>query len=413
MGNILGKIIDCTKLKICQKNYNNVLVRLNKKINNNEPLNVVFIVSENQKWGYQSLYDLFKDDKHFKPLVLINLHRDIHKRKIKRKPNISENVEFFKQKGLDFELLYEDKKYKNLFDFNPDIVFYDQQWGLIRKYKPFRVSKYALCCFIPYGFSILAYKGVYNKRFHRYLFKYFIMNKDDISRVEGYQKGNSNNCELVGYSKLDTYINDNNIDKSKLWKNPDNKKIIYSPHHSFAPDSLKMATFNKNGRFILDYAKNNPDTSWVFKPHPCFYSSVLKNKIMTKKELDDYYGEWAKIGKVYEQGDYFDIFKTSDLMITDCCSFLGEYYPTLKPLIRLSRADSTPLNSTGEKIVDNYYEVFDNEELIKIIDKIIKKNEDEKFEKRKELFNKFINSEISTAQKIKDSLLNSINGVKI
>ena len=66
-----------------------------------------------------------------------------------------------------------------------------------------------------------------------------------------------------------------------------------------------------------------------------------------------------------------------------------------------------------KKIVDNYYEVFDNDELNKIIDKIIKKNEDEKFEKRKELAEKLFNSEISTAQKIKDSLLNSINGVKI
>ena len=408
MENILGKILDCTKLKICQKNYNNVLFRLSKKINNNEPLNVVFIVSENQKWGYQSLYDLFKNDKLFKPLILINLHRDIHKRKIKRKLNISENVEFFKQKGLDLDLLYEDKKYKNLFAFNPDIVFYDQQWGLVTKYKPFNVSKYALTCFVPYGFSMLNYKGDYNNHFHRYLFKYFIPYESNIKRFESYRKGNSYNCEVVGYPKFDSYNDEKTIDLTLYWKIPQNKKIIYAPHHSFAKNSLKMATFDKNGKFILEYAKSHPETTWIFKPHPCFYSSVIKNKVMTKQELDNYYSEWSKIGKVYKSGDYLEIFKTSDLMVTDCCSFLGEYLPTLKPLIRLSRTDSTPLNSTGREIVDNYYEVFNNKELNEMLNKIVKITEDEKSQTRKECCEKLFKSNAFIAEKIINIILNSI-----
>jgi len=50
---------------------------------------------------------------------------------------------------------------------------------------------------------------------------------------------------------------------------------------------------------------------------------------MTLNEVESYYAEWHNLsnGFVYDEGDYFNIFKSSDALITDCGSFLAEYLP--------------------------------------------------------------------------------------
>ena len=86
---------------------------------------------------------------------------------------------------------------------------------------------------------------------------------------------------------------------------------------------------------------------------------------------------------------YFDIFKTSDLMITDCCSFLAEYLPTEKPLIRLINRKSKPLNFLGDKITSEYYYAHNKEELNTLF-KELKAGNDYKKEERLKLVQEVI-----------------------
>jgi hypothetical protein len=71
-------------------------------------------------------------------------------------------------------------------------------------------------------------------------------------------------------------------------------------------------------------------------------------------------------------------------MITDSCSFLAEYLPTLHPIVRLIDEHSVPLNNFGRKICAGYYEVSDNEELEKVCDSI-QQHKDEKRALRSEI----------------------------
>ena len=68
-----------------------------------------------------------------------------------------------------YKPIYKDGKYIDLEEFKPDIVFYEQPWGLPRRYKPYYVSKFALTFYLPYGFSMLDYIGDYNRNFHCHL----------------------------------------------------------------------------------------------------------------------------------------------------------------------------------------------------------------------------------------------------
>lgn len=71
-------------------------------------------------------------------------------------------------------------------------------------------------------------------------------------------------------------------------------------------------------------------------------------------------------------------FKSSDLMISDCCSFLAEYLPTKNPLIRPTRNDSLELNSLGKKVVEGYYQTNSNEELERVFEQLVVKKNDYK-----------------------------------
>ena len=209
----------------------------------------------------------------------------------------------------------------------------------------------------------------------------------------------------IGYPKLDAYLLPYNSENN-YWKDNNKIKIIYAPHHSFEKSELNIATFKKNGEYILDLAKKYCDkTTWIFKPHPRFKYALLKNKIMNEDEIQNYYQEWKKIGNVYESGNYFDIFKTSNLMITDCASFLGEYLPTLKPLIRLVNEQGLNLNSIGKLITQGYYQVDNNVSLEKTLVDLISNNTDPYLPKRKEANNIFFNNKTSSSEKIFNTLL--------
>ena len=67
-----------------------------KKIRNKKgKIKVGFIVSENCKWTYQSLYDLFQKSEKFEPIILITLLTSVHNGVDKTRYNSKENYDFF------------------------------------------------------------------------------------------------------------------------------------------------------------------------------------------------------------------------------------------------------------------------------------------------------------------------------
>lgn len=396
-----------TKQKI-QKRYEKILKRLNKKYVKKEPIRVDFIVSENSKWGYQSLYDLFEQSKIFEPRILISILMNAHEGKDTTRKNTAENYNFFKSRGMRVEYLYKNGEYLDLKNYNSDIVFYDQLWELPEDYMPKAVSKYALTCFCPYAFAILKDQGIYfawKRQF--YLYKYFIEHKLVLDLYKQYDKYIAEKtCLITGYPKLDFYQQPLK-QIHPAWKDPQKTKIIYAPHHSL-DNRLLLATFDKNGKFIQDLAKSHPETTWIYKPHPRLKFALIKSGIMTEDEYDKYVEEWARIGTVYMQGDYLDIFRSSDAMITDCSSFLAEYLPSKKPLIRLINPKGMSLNKLGEKVVSGYYSAHNNKELLEFFNKVIIQKDDYKRAKREKLIEEIFDFNESSASKIYKFLLKSI-----
>lgn len=373
-------------IKSAHKNYEHVLNRIKNK---NGKIKVVFLIRENQKWTYQSLYDEFEKSNKFEPLVLVSILTLAAQGKDKTRNNLEENYEFFKSKGMNVDYAYKDGKYVDLKEFEPDIVFYDQSYDLPDVHSPAHISESALTFYSSYGYEIFDSPRAYMVGFHRFLYKFFVEHELNVERYGSYNKDNAKNCVAVGYPKLDAFLSD--VKPCNLWKDKNKIKIIYAPHHSLEKNGLRVATFRQNGKFILELAKSHPETTWVFKPHPRFKHSVLRTKTMTQEEIDNYYDEWARIGTIYEQGDYINLFRTSDLMITDGCSFLAEYLPTQKPLIRLVNNKGVNLSKLGKLITKGFYEVYDNTQLKEIFEDLIVNKNDYKFDQRKDLAKEVLN----------------------
>ena len=61
--------------------------------------------------------------------------------------------------------------------------------------------------------------------------------------------------------------------------------VIYSPHWSLGNTPLKYATFDWNGRQILEFAKSHPEIKWVFKPYPILKGRIVEVGLMSEEEV--------------------------------------------------------------------------------------------------------------------------------
>ena len=124
------------------------------------------------------------------------------------------------------------------------------------------------------------------------------------------------NLKAVGSPSLDV-IKDIKSDKNY---------VIYAPHWTINHENtIAYSTFKETGKFILEYAQKHPEFNWIFKPHPLLKKALLDNVFMSEEEINSYYSAWESLGQACYNGDYFELFNNSQLMITDCCTFLMEY----------------------------------------------------------------------------------------
>ncbi|MDR2776785.1 MAG: hypothetical protein LBB17_01930 [Puniceicoccales bacterium] len=331
-------------------------------------IRVAFLVNETSKWHGATLYDLFKNSNHFESLILVTKRITCYD----TTKDFNATLSFFKNVDVHVECAYHsaNNKFLDLKIFNPDVVFYEQPWGIDRVQSISKVAIFALTCYTPYCFHMMRSEYDYLELFHRFLWKYFV---ESPWHLESYKnRFKANNCVSSGSLHLDRYFS-RKVPHMDFWKDahPAKKRIVYAPHFTFTTQH-RVATFPQNGQVILNLASMYPQTTWVLRPHPSFDQHVVADGIMTQQELDEYYAAWEKYGTIVREGDCFDLFKTSDCLITDCISFLADYFPSGKPLFHLRRSDqSREFNDFGKDIIGTYYQIHSNAELEKLFSRVM------------------------------------------
>jgi len=167
---------------------------------------------------------------------------------------------------------------------------------------------------------------------------------------------------VSNYPKVDgIFLNEYN-DEYNFWKrNEDSggniiKRIIWAPHWTLGGGLLEYSTFYENFRFFYDFAKNNPNVEWIFRPHPLLKKSIVEKEIMSLEETEEYYKNWDELpnAKYYSGTDYASMYEYTDAMITDSGSFLGEYLICNKPGLKLDK-ETQKYNEIGDLVQKYWY----------------------------------------------------------
>jgi CDP-glycerol glycerophosphotransferase (TagB/SpsB family) len=176
----------------------------------------------------------------------------------------------------------------------------------------------------------------------------------------------------------------------KLQERP-KKRIIWAPHHTV--DYLfNFSNFLNYCEDMLQLAeKYQEEVQFAFKPHP-----VLKFKLINLwglEKTEEYYKRWENLsnGQI-EQGDYIDLFKTSDAMIHDCGSFTAEYLYTQKPVLFQIRDEKVKdeFNSFGQLCFEKHYHAYTIEETETFIREIVINGNDPKAEEREQFYKQYL-----------------------
>lgn len=343
------------------------------------PYNVVFLALDSATWKCDMIYRLMEADNLFNPLILVCPIVNYGEASMIRK--IDSTYNFFKQKGYNvLKSIDKSGRYINLRkDLNPDIIFWLNPYkGMIdnRYYIDSFLDK--LSVYIPYSFTP-THPNYDNglSIFHNKVWKVYRENSNIIEEVKKHTHMHCRNVVCSGYPGTDTLIDQDYRPKDN-WKIKDHsiKRIIWAPHHTIGVrdgSSPHFSTFLRYYDDMLQFADKYHDKIQIaFKPHPILYDKLCL--LWGKDRTNSYYKRWCELDNgMLEDGNYVDLFLTSDAIMHDCCSFISEYLLVNKPALHLDNETEYDklYNPAIQRTLTNYYKADCKEKIESFIEDLI------------------------------------------
>lgn len=310
-----------------------------EKLKNKNKLKVVFLAIHKSVWKVDQVFKKMLDDPYFEPLILVCPYTLYGEERMWE--DMRDTYEYFEQKGypLISSFISDENRWLSLNELDIDIVFFTNPHELTRKeYYQDAYMNY-LSCYVPYytdmasGYSL---ESSYDQIFHNLVWRIFMDSEYSYNRAIKFSKEKRYNLTISGNLIQEQLLNTKTEKIKNLWKaqKSDKKKIIYAPHQSITHENnLHLGTFLKNGEFIRSLAvKYKDEVQWSFKPHPLLKTKLNSHPDWGKTRTDQYYAFWEQSEYTQlDDGEYIELFLTSDAIIHDSASFIFEYLLMEKP----------------------------------------------------------------------------------
>lgn len=395
-----------------KRKHDKLIIDIQKRKN----VKVIFFASSLGMWRYQELYNLLNSNKKFQCHIIVIPFTTYTK---DDQDNAFDKLSHYFN---DLNIEYIDG-YHNCNDavqwinnFNPDILFYSQPYeNLFGNKLDEKYFRQKLLCYCPYGVSTLKSEGLYNTTYQNVAWKLFYPTIFNYTDAKDFTINHGENVIVVGDPNVD-------IIGKKISKNPwktqktNKKKIIWAPHFTIKPSfCLNRASFLWLNDLMLEIAEKYKDKIQIaFKPHPRLKTELYKYEGWGPEKTEQYYEKWDNGENTQlEEGDYKDLFTTSDAMIHDCGSFAVEYLYTNKPVLFIDSNEnngSSKLNKLGLEALNLHYNTCSEKGIINFIEDVIN-GRDPMRPKRETFYNKYLQSPNgkTVAQNIYESILNDLN----
>lgn len=391
----LKKVNFTIKLEKIRRNHQKALKRIRKK----EKVKVVFFLIHDSVWKYEGVYKLMEQDERFEPIVVVCPYITYGEEYMLRVMKAALNS--FKEKGYNVINSFNDEtgEWINVKkEIKPDIIFFTNPHKLTKD--AYYIDNYLDCltCYVPYTYLVTHMLDMhYNQKFHHFLWRHFCETKMHEDFSHKYLKKNNFNTKVTGFPGLDP-LYERKETNSKVWKNTNEnlKRIIWAPHHTIDNDKnfLSYSNFVKYAQFMLELNhKYKESIQMAFKPHPILRLKLYKHKDWGKEKTNIYYNRWAEMpnGQL-EEGDYLDLFASSDAMILDSASFMVEYLFTGKPSLFTKRDKDIEkrFNDFGKLIYHKLYHANNENDITNFINKVVLGSKDIMFEDRNNIFRNIV-----------------------
>ena len=377
--------------------YNKLLNRVFgvtiERVRRQDRIKLGFLLYDASMWCGDLLYRLFEQNDRYEVTIFLCMRQDMLDEK-NFVEDFKRGVEQFRARGLNVVAVLDNDAPPPKQDVMICLMPYFEIMPTY--YQLENMTAETLTCYIPYGMHISgdARVPLSDYPIMTVAWKVFL---DTQNTLDFYDNG----CRFglprgfySGYPRMDYFLTEQ--PERFEWKEarPNSTKIIYAPHWSI-DNGIQYSTFHLNFKFMYEYAKAHPKTSWVFKPHPNLaYSAVSSGLFRSPDEYNEYLQKWERLpnARVISGGYYQSIFATSDGMILDSGSFNAEYQYTHKPLLFLTR-DTQQFTEIGGELMRVLYRADgrDHKAIAAFIENVLIKKKDSMAGARKQFFDTHFN----------------------
>lgn len=383
------------RVPIQKQRANRIIRRIKKK----REAKVAFIVSSLGMWRCQGLLERLNRDDRFDINILISPFQSYaEESRIAEIQKLSKHFYDNKDKCIIVTDELNFIKWKK--EFKPDILIYQQPYdGLYRNQIDWEHNRDCLIAYVPYFLALTAQWWSNNLPFHNLIWKHYLPSDFHRDCARKIAINGGENIVVVGDPRADDFIN-NNITENP-WKSINDghkrKKIIWAPHFQLATEGVTFSRpdFLWVSLCMVELAKNLKEKIQIaFKPHPKLKSKLYEHPDWGKEKTDNFYEFWASQPNTQiEEGEYINLFKTSDAIIHNCGSFTAEYLYTYKPAAYTIKDEDSlrhGMHTFGQRCVDGYYIIQNKTDLEKFINECVITEKDPLKEVRITIFNEIL-----------------------
>lgn len=372
-------------------------LRLRQKKLKKEKINVVFVCHRPSVWGsLKTVYEALKADPLFNVfIVAIPNKKELPHLWLNHEIYESEGAEeFWKKNNCINGYNYKTKKWFDLRELKPDYVFFQQPYNITRspEYKSWIVSKYAKLCYVAYGAANISdddiLKSCTPEDFLRDLSFYFSQDLYDDKFIKMRMREIGDIFTKViktgfpRYDSLTKYIGtDSNVWNYK--RGPEHFRVLWTPR--WCTNEGNCHFFDYKDKW-MEYCDLHPEIDFVFRPHPQAFMEWEATGELPMEQGISYREAYAKRKNMNIDcsAEYLSTFYSSDCLVTDVSSLIGEYFLTGKPIIYCHKKDC--FNEWGRKLSEGFYWVRNWRELTERLSDLQKGNDPQKG-KREKLIN--------------------------
>ncbi len=296
--------------------------------------------------------------------------------------------------------------------FAPNYVFYTRPYNdtYPKCLQSKNVSRFAKTCLIEYGYDISNDKKMkdvtFNCDFANFLSMFFASTKREIDYAKNFYGKDVLKTRFiydVGFPRFDLI---------KRRENDTNKKtVLWTPRWTLDSKnrSTSRSSFLVYDKEPFNWAKKNPNTDLIFRPHPRLFDNYIDSKKITEQEYLQLLKEMEETPNVtYDKsGDYFESINKTDIFVSDYTGLLIEFALTGKPVIYFGNLKAID----DKKLREYFYYTTSWEQTEKYIDDI-NNGIDPKKEYRSNFVKEFLKGKENAGKRIVETIISDYNKTK-